>query len=283
MRESRSLTFVGLVLGTFMLSTAVTVHAEPPTGVRTVVASDSELITISARIRYATFVRLPEDERIVDVSCGDSGFWTVTSHLNTAQIKPAKEDSRTNVTLITASGRTYSFIVREDNLSAVKNAAVPDLLVHVNPNPAWAARIEKPKYVSYDDHERLQERLKGAEAELEKTGKLAVAAVRQAEAEAPLAIRFPYELETRQRNVAIPNVRPFHLVSAYHDGRFTYFQIDMTKAREMPPLYEIVGGEESVVQADMQAPGVLRVSKVMSRGYFKLGKDRLGFRTRASE
>src|SRR5438128_1235642 len=75
---------------------------------RTVKYSTKDIVPIRAKVRFTTLVVLPANERILDFVVGDKDFWIVEGVQNFCYIKPAKQGSSTNVSLITASGNVYS-------------------------------------------------------------------------------------------------------------------------------------------------------------------------------
>src|SRR6202140_5702492 len=80
---------------------------------RTVKYSAKDIVLINAKLRYTTLVVLPQNEKILDFVTGDKDFWVVEGTQNFCYIKPAKQGISTDVTLITAAGNVYSFLVKE--------------------------------------------------------------------------------------------------------------------------------------------------------------------------
>src|SRR5438045_8670733 len=80
---------------------------------RTVKYSAKDIVLINAKLRYTTLIVLPQNEKILDFVTGDKDFWVVEGTRNFCYIKPAKQGSNTDVTLITAAGNVYSFLVKE--------------------------------------------------------------------------------------------------------------------------------------------------------------------------
>src|SRR5919202_535594 len=117
-------------------------------GVREVPASERSLISLNLKIRYTTMVVLPEDDEILDVICGDRDFWVISATQNIAHVKPAKEGAATNLNLVTASGKVYSFLLAEGKTPQ------PDLKVYITPDPN--AEPAKPKYYSANQVTALQ-------------------------------------------------------------------------------------------------------------------------------
>ena len=249
------------VLVVAFLSCATIAQAQS-NGVRTETANERTLISLNTRLRFASMIVLPEGEDIVDFVCGDADWWVINVVHNTAHVKPAKEGAITNLHLVTTSGRIYSFLVAE-----VKNAAMPDLKVYVQPDPS-GVKAGKPKYASYAQVESLEAELRQAQAAIEATQKIGEKAVAEAKAQVPTTLQFPYQ--------AVPYTKPFLIRWIWHDGTFTYIRTD---ARERPVLYEMLDGKPAMLNFDMPTPDTYVVPKVLESGYFVLGDKRLPFRS----
>ena len=77
---------------------------------RTVKYAAKDIVSVRAKVRFTTLVVLPANERILDFVVGDKDFWIVEGVQNFCYVKPAKQNSSTNVTLITAAGNVYSLV-----------------------------------------------------------------------------------------------------------------------------------------------------------------------------
>src|SRR5579872_4364626 len=97
---------------------------------RVVHYSQTDIIPIRAKIRFTTLIVLPANEEILDFTVGDKDFWIVNGIHNLCYLHPAQTGIRTNMNLVTASGRVYSFL-----LSEISNQPDidPDLKVFVEP------------------------------------------------------------------------------------------------------------------------------------------------------
>ena len=95
---------------------------------RTIKYAAKDIVLIKAKLRYTTLIVLPQNEKILDFVTGDKDFWVVEGTQNFCYIKPAKQGSNTDVTLITAAGNVYSFLVKE-----VGESDDPDLKVFIEP------------------------------------------------------------------------------------------------------------------------------------------------------
>lgn len=229
-----------------------------PTGVREVTASARTLIPLQTRLRYTTMIILPDGEEILDLICGDKGYWVVSGSHNIAYVKPAKEGAATNLNIVTASGTIYSFLLTEKS-----GTTLPDLKVYVNSDQA--AVSSKPKYYSAAQVEELHGELSQERAAVEAATQHAndrIAAFRQ---EYPTEMAFPYRMPKYEK--------PFLVRAIWNDGRFTYLQTDAT---ELPALYEVKDGDPALVNFQVHGHTYV-VPKVLDRGYLALGKARFDF------
>jgi len=80
---------------------------------RTVKYAVKDIVLVKAKLRYTTLIVLPQNEKILDFVTGDKDFWVVEGTQNFCYIKPAKQGISTDVTLITAAGNVYSFLVKD--------------------------------------------------------------------------------------------------------------------------------------------------------------------------
>jgi len=242
-------------------SSFVSVHAQT-TGVREVSASERSLIPLQTRLRYTTMVVLPEGEEILDVICGDAGFWVISATHNIAHVKPAKEGAATNMNLVTASGAVYSFLLTEKG-----GTSMPDLKVYVNADPD--APQSKPKYYSAAQVQNLQRELAEAKAAAEAAAEAANR--RTAESIAAYQQQYPAKLQFAYGSPRY--AKPFLVRSIWHDGQFTYIKADAT---ELPALYEVKDGKPALLNFQVHE-GTYVVPKVLDEGYLALGKERFAF------
>ena len=82
-----------------------------------VVEAEDQIVQIRAKTRHTTVIVLPATETVLDFVVGDSEYWHLTGAANLAFLKPVAEGVTTNVALVCASGRIYSFLVTEQGSS----------------------------------------------------------------------------------------------------------------------------------------------------------------------
>ena len=248
-----------LVLGGLAVSTATMAQS-----VREVTYSDQAVISIKTQVRFTTVLVLPDDEDILDFVCGDKDFWVVNGADHLAYVKPSKEKAATSLNLVTASGRVYSFLLRE-------STEPPDLKVYVTndasrskPTSTGSRRFYRAEEVNAlrAQLESLATREADRYALAERQMEERIAAERQA---TPARFRFPYRWKK--------DVAPFHVEAIFHDGASTYLR---TRATELPVLYELKDGEPSLVNFDVRE-GLYVVPKVVTQGYLAVGKKKLPF------
>lgn len=251
----------------FLLVLAAPTVAQP---VREVTYDPRSVIKLSAHLRMTTLVILPDGEEILDYVCGDKDFWVISGAQNLAYIKPAKAGATTNLNLVTATGRVYSFLLVESN-------ADTDLKVFVVPDPRQphgsrttvraAASVEleqanRQLAIARDEADQARRQAEEATRTAERT---AQEAIDRFKASYPLHIKFPYAFKAR--------TKPFNVTAIYHDGRFTYIRAE---GRELPAVYQVVDHVPNLVAYNVEN-GVFVVSKVIEHGYLSIGKRRLPF------
>src|SRR5882762_1197666 len=118
------------LLSAATLSFSLARAAATPDGARVVKYSKEDIIAVRAKLRFSTLIVLPDSEEILDFTTGDKEFWIINGSHNLCYVHPAQAGIRSNLNLITASGRVYSFLLTE--ISNDPNAD-PDLKIFVEP------------------------------------------------------------------------------------------------------------------------------------------------------
>ena len=248
--------------------------AAPPLRARSVTVGPDEVIEARARLRFATVVVLPPDERILDWVCGDAEYWSVQGDANLAFVKPTAAGIRTNVTLVTDKGGVYTLLFRELG----ESAGEPDLKLFVSPKDlpdrrragldpvrfeprGAAAALERQVAASREHAKQTAER---ARAQAEER-------IEQYRAAYPGTLRFDYKLDRRAAEA------PFKVRAIWRDERFTYIRAD---PEEAPALYESRDGKPSLVPYDF-ADGLYVTRRPLSDGWLQIGKRKLLFRRAA--
>jgi type IV secretory pathway VirB9-like protein len=168
------------------------------------------------------------------------------------------------VNLMTTSGMTYSFLLREGD------APVPDLKVYVTAETDRATG--RRKYYNAEQFDALQSELIATKAALE--------AAEKARMEAKPAAAGP---ETPERTgprftyAPVKDEKPFHVKRLWQDGVFTYIQIGK-EAREVPVVYGLADGKPELVNADFDdKTRTITVKKVVDQGFLAIGDKHLYF------
>ncbi len=235
---------------------------------RVVKYTDRDVVPVRAKVRYTTLIILPNEERILDYTCGDKDFWIVDGNENFAFVKPAKAGSNTNVNLITDSGNVYSFVLSE--VSEV-DGAEPDLKVFVEPTDG-SIRSDtdgRPRFVSASQIDDYRQQIELAKVEAREATQRAQQLIDKQVAEHrstyPTSLQFDYRFQRGRR--------PFMVDAIYHDGQFTYIK---ASPQETPALYELRDGKPNLVNFELK-DGAFIVSKVLQSGYLAIGKQKMGF------
>src|SRR5437588_4078140 len=222
---------------------------------RTVKYATKDIVPIKAKVRFTTLIVLPSNEKILDFVVGDKDFWVVEGIQNFCYIKPAKQGSSTNVTLITAAGNVYSLALNETS------DADADLKVFIEPT----------------DQTMIQA-LNGPARFVLASEVASVQAVAQHETqkaeESKEVFRSEYPVRTLQFDYKFKrDKKPFNISAIYHDDKFTYIR---SSTQEKPTLYEVKDGAPNLVNFDLR-DGVYIIPKVVDKGYLSIGKHRLDF------
>ena len=225
---------------------------------------------LSTRLRHTTVITLPAAETILDFVVGDAEYWHLTGSANVAFLKPIAVGAATNIALVCASGRIYSFLVRESGDEE------PHLVVRIGGGAPLGAGAEadvlipdgahEPAFVSRDRVRGFEILAEQAQLEIAQVRSEAIQDVDAFREDYPTRLRFAYSLHRRHREW------PWRIEGMWHDGEFTYVR---SNAQETPAIYEEKDGEASLVPYDLNEDGLFVVRRILGDGHFQLGDDRL--------
>ena len=261
-----------LAVFSFTVLATLPAQAEPGSA-RTVKYSQQDIVAIRAKIRFSTLIVLPPNEDILDFATGDKEFWIINGVHNLCYVHPAKAGIRSDLHLITSTGRVYSFLLTE-----VSNdpSSEPDLKLFVEPKEesAIANSAGFQNYVRAGEAEAYKKELESVRAETD--GQIHAAEVKAADevakfrADYPQKLQFDYELDRKA------SAEPFRVSMIYHDEAFTYIKC---AAREKPALYEIKDGKPNLLNFQLEN-GVYIAPEVIDDGYLVVGKKKITFKRR---
>ena len=244
-------------------------HASAETA-RVVKYGQDDIVTVHAKLRYSTLIVLPESEEILDFTTGDKDFWIINGAHNLCYIHPAQAGIRSNLNLITASGRVYSFLLEE--ISNEPNVE-PDLKIFIEPKEQSGVGMDAfaRNFVPASEVDAYQRENQGVRNQAAAQVKAAeVGAQQQIEkfrSEYPTRLQFDYELDRKAMR------EPFLVSAIFHDDRFTYIKC---AASEKPAIYEVKDGKPNLINFDLDN-GMYIVPKVMDAGYLAIGKKKASF------
>jgi conjugative transfer protein CagX len=269
---------LGLATGARLhAQSVITVHAEtdgsassasPLRRARTIVYHPRDLTPVRAKVRYTTLIVLPDDEDIVEATCGDKDVWIVNVRGGLVSVKPAKPRVETNLNLLTTSGEVYAFILTE--VSDTRGQE-PDFIVYLERDglTAGAGAHDRPKYVRAEQVEEFREQANVAREDARRTADAARAELENGmtafRTTYPLRLQFPYRFKADKS--------PFFIRAMFHDDHLTFIQ---ARARELPAIYELRDGAPNLVNFEVRN-GTYIVPKILDTGYFMLGKQRIAF------
>ena len=253
----------------------ISVEATPaladPGGARTVKYSQQDIIPVRAKLRFSTLIVLPQNEDILDFATGDKEFWIINGAHNLCYVHPAQAGIRSDLHLITSSGRVYSFLLTEVSNDS---SAEPDLKLFVEPKDessiGGVAALQG--YVRASEAEAYKKELQVLHAQAD--GQVQAAEARVAEqvskykADYQKKLQFDYDVDKKAAR------EPFLLSMIYHDEAFTYIKCS---APEKPALYEFKDGKPNLINFQVEN-GVYIAPKVIDDGYLVIGSKKVTFR-----
>ena len=270
-------------VSTALLALTVPLIAQDTGPVLRVGDAEDQIIQIRAKTRHTTVIVLPATETVLDFVVGDSEYWHLTGAANLAFLKPIAEGVTTNVALVCASGKIYSFLVTEQSAGdphlVVRVEAQADADPRISPTrhePAFVARGEVAAYQQMA--EAAMRTVKAAQVDADSriadATALAAGESEAFRAEYPTRLKFPYQLEDKARKW------PFMVEGMWHDGQFTYLR---SNAQESPALYEEKDGKPALVTYDLQEDGLYIARHVLGNGWLQIGTQKVKWRFTAPE
>jgi type IV secretion system protein VirB9 len=260
-----------LVLAALFISLKVSPVLADPAGARTVKYSQQDIIPVRAKLRFSTLIVLPQNEDILDFATGDKEFWIINGAHNLCYVHPAQAGIRSDLHLITSTGRVYSFLLTE---ISNEPSAEPDLKLFVEPKDesSIGGTTALQGYVRASEAEAYKKELEALHAQTD--GQIHAAEARAAEqvnkykADYQKRLLFDYELDKKAAR------EPFLVSMIYHDEAFTYIKCS---APEKPALYEIKDGKPNLINFQVEN-GVYIAPKVIDDGYLVIGNKKLTFK-----
>ena len=271
-----------LFAGTLLLA-ASTVYAQTDGPFLRVEDTEDQIIQIRAKTRHTTVIVLPSTETVLDFVVGDSEYWHLTGAANLAFLKPISEDASTNVALVCASGRIYSFLVTEQGSSD------PHLVVRIvrqeQTDPGGSPARHEPAFVAREEIDTYQQMADAAmqtanAAQVDADSRIAEATAQAAgeteafRADYPTRLKFPYILNRKALEW------PFLVQGMWHDGQFTYLR---SNAQESPALYEIKDGKPALVAYDLTEDGLYVARHLLGDGWLQIGKEKAQWKVEKRE
>ena len=266
-----------------LLLAAATVFAQTDGPVLRVADAEDQIVRIRAKTRHTTIIVLPATETVLDFVVGDSEYWHLTGAANLAFLKPVAEGVTTNVALVCASGRIYSFLVTE------RGGSDPHLLVRIEAqeqnDPGISTARHEPAFVARGQVAAYQQMADSAmktakAAQLDADSRIADAAALAAgetevfRADYPTRLKFPYRLAGKALKW------PFLVQGMWHDGQFTYLR---SNAQESPALYEIKDGKPALVAYDLTEDGLYVARHLLGDGWLQIGKQKAQWKVEKRE
>lgn len=198
---------------------------------------ESKVVTIVAYLGYSRAITFSEGENVVTIAMGDSQAFEVAPKGNHVFIKPAAENARTNMQVLTSKNRLYSFFLEGAVRRPGPNAASAELFRRVVFRyPAEAAAAAAP-----DPVEVARQELAATEREIRNL-----------------------DYHACGSSAVTPD-------NAFDDGRFTYLRY--AGSRPMPAVFVVnPDGTEALVDSHVEDDTIV-VHRVAERFVFRRGES----------
>ena len=240
---------------------------------RTVKYANEDIVAVRAKLRFSTLIVLPDNEEILDFTTGDKEFWIINGAHNLCYVHPAQAGIRSDLHLITSTGRVYSFLLSE---ASNDPSVEPDLKLFIEPKEesSVAGSTGLQNYVRASEAEALKKELEALRAQTDIQIHAAEAQaseqVNRFRTDYQKKLQFDYELDKKA------SAEPFLVSMIYHDELFTYIRC---AAPEKPALYELKDGKPNLINFQFE-DGVYIAPKVINEGYLILGQKKATFKRR---
>ena len=214
-----------------ILALPVPLLAQDAGAVLRIIEAQDQIVRIQAKTRHTTVIVLPAAEDILDFVVGDSEYWHLTGAANLAFLKPIAEGVTTNVALVCASGRIYSFLVTEES------AGEPHLIVRVEhpqiDDPRISPGVNTPAFVRRSQVTAYQEM---AETAMQTVATVQEEAeVRVAEAKAQAQGETDARLDDGSRvAICVPPASPQVAITVRRFGKRSFSADDLVKLGSLP-------------------------------------------------
>ena len=194
---------------------------------RLVKYAEHDAVPVNAKIRPTTLIILPEDERILDFTCGDKDYWIV--------------DGNENFAFVTAAGNVYSFVLTQVSDSSSE----PDLKVFIEPSDysMLLAETDEPRFVPSSQIEAYRQQIELAKTEARQAKEQAQEIVEQQIGE----FRSNYPASLHFGSKFHRGRKPLSVDAIHHDGRLPCIQ---ASPQEALALYERRHGKPNPVTFD---------------------------------
>ena len=261
-------TVIALALGILSSGEILTCAANDMA--RVVKYAQNDIVPVKTKLRFSTLIVLPEKEEILDFTTGDKEFWIINGAHNLCYVHPAQAGIRSNLNLITASGRVYSFLLTE---ISGEPGTDPDLKIFIEPKEQLVSESGAfaQGYVSATESEAYKREIQTirdqSSAQVQTVQKSAEQQIEKFRTEYPTKLQFDYQFDVKGTS------KPFLITAIYHDDTFTYIKC---AASEKPAIYEIKYGKPNLINFELQN-GVYVVPKIVDAGYLAIGKKKLAF------
>ena len=208
----------------------------------------NQIYKIKTRLHTDTLIYLPADEEIMFYSLGDDYVFEVNVFPddlpNLIRIKSLYSGADTSLSVISKSGKNYSFYIRS---YGIKDKTLPDLAVFIN-----FKEKDSFQFVVFKTKEELEKSKTKQEVkkDTEYNKRLELLKDLQKDNDYLKSIKDPNQINIDYRMYGNKEIAPF---GVYDDGKWTYFDFrqDFISNR-LPVIYKVIDGYDSVINTRVE-------------------------------
>ena len=211
----------------------------------------NKIFKVRLRQYMSTLIHLPKDEVILAISVGDSSTYEITplgkDIPNMLSVKGIYAGTDTSLIVIGKSARIYNFYLRTD---PIDSEYTPDFTVYVNtPQPATLQSFQFTEItnITHDTAAENNDSAGEDKAQLVEAVQKAARSKPDYLKTLPVSgeINTQYKIQGDRQSAVIA---PY---GVYDDGNFTYFDYRGQVGDQLPTLYKVVDGFDSVINYRM--------------------------------
>lgn len=231
----------------------------------------SQIYKIKLRLHMNTMIYLPNGEEILAISLGDSSAFTASTFQDTipnlVNVRSVYSGVDTNLSVISKSGRNYSFYLRS---YPVKAKELSDYIVYIE--SASNTDTSDLNFSSYIESKKENIKKPATNKSKAYEKRLELLKDLQKDNDYLKGLKDPFSINTNYQMKGDKEIAPF---GVYDDGKWTYF--DFRKdfiSNRLPVIYKVIDDYDAVINTRVEN-GFLIAESLSSEGWTLKNGDKV--------